>query len=436
MEAEVGTKERAPTQAPLPSLFSARPTGGHAGGALARRGLITTTSFSPLLHVLPFMHRQSPSEHSRAAADALDPASRGDGKAGGSWGLCTHLKSYGLNADFGIMSVLLALRPRTSLELGSGVGLYSSWLSRMAGTDAIGIEPKPLMRGVIESHPLGAGSLSQLVANFVNASGEAAACDSALPKFDLVFSINMAEHLPLWMHEPVADFLARHVHGFLVFAAGVPGEPGIGHIGNRPLEQWKEMFVRRGLVHLPKTSIKLRGTARNVDNRKNFQAFTTPAAPLGRAWDDPYDERVKAVAARKRSDFPPASHAWLASKECLGAVRASIEAHNRDLCNATHSVATFADGEKPGHRINATVALPQRMSPTNSGPPVRVPWLARHRLRLGELFLWPELVVEQSKCWIYSPMVRQKLEAAQAQGLLGLGRTTLLRPSTTMAGAK
>ena len=250
-------------------------------------------------------------------ADA-DAASKGDGKGGGSWGLCTHLRSYGLNVDFGILSILLALRPRSSIELGSGVGLYSSWLNKMAGTSpAVGIEPKPLMRPLISlQKPPGSG-LMQLMANMVNATGQAAKCDVALPTFDLVFSVNMAEHVPIQMHEGIADFLVRRTGGFLVFAAGTPGEPGIGHISNRPLHEWKAMFEKRGLVHLPRTSSKLRGTARNIDNRRNFQAFTTQDAPLGRAWDDPVEKRYNDSQARTRPGFPPPEFGWLASKECL-----------------------------------------------------------------------------------------------------------------------
>lgn len=99
-----------------------------------------------------------------------------------------------------------------------------------------------------------------------------------------------------------------------------------------------------------------------------------------------------------------------------GAVRVGVEGRDKDLCNATHSVRQ----SEPGvwyHRANATVALPPRMAPHNTGPPIRVPWLARHRLREGENALWPELVVEQAKCFSYLPSVKAKLEVAARNGL-------------------
>ena len=55
---------------------------------------------------------------------------KGAAAHGGHWSACTHLKSYGLNVDFGVLNMLLALQPRSSLELGSGMGLHTSWLQR------------------------------------------------------------------------------------------------------------------------------------------------------------------------------------------------------------------------------------------------------------------------------------------------------------------
>lgn len=228
----------------------------------------------------------------------------------------------------------------------------------------------------------------------------------------------MAEHLPLRMHAALADFLARHVGGLLIFAAGVPGEPGIGHVGNRPLKEWQRLFEARGLVHLPRTSTKLRGTARNVDNRKNLQAFAARSAPLGKGWDDDPDLRKNMSASRRRPGFPPEQFRWLETKECAGAVRVGIEANGRDLCNATHSVSTVEPGSGGHHRTNASVALPSRMTP--SGVIARVPWLTRHRLRQGELALWPELVVEQAKCFSYLPTARKRLDVAARLGVVGL----------------
>jgi hypothetical protein len=48
------------------------------------------------------------------------------------------------------------------------------------------------------------------------------------------------------------------------------------------------------------------------------------------------------------------------------------------------------------------------------------PFVVPHRLRQGELALWPELVVEQAKCFSYLPTARKRLDVAARLGVVGL----------------
>ena len=153
-------------------------------------------------------------------------ASGASGRSGGAWGHCAHLRHYGLNVDFGAANFLLQLQPRTSLEFGCGLGLYTGFLRTMAGTAAIGIEPNRMPA-------IGFRGAAQLAANVIggkagSAGAEERACEAALGTFDLVFSIEVAEHLPSDLHGTLADMLVRHTRGFLVFSAGRPGQKGIG----------------------------------------------------------------------------------------------------------------------------------------------------------------------------------------------------------------
>ena len=68
--------------------------------------------------------------------------------------LCTHLRTYGLNFDFGVASALLALAPlESSFELGCGLGLYTSWLQRLGRVRlALGIEPNPMPHSIFGEH--------------------------------------------------------------------------------------------------------------------------------------------------------------------------------------------------------------------------------------------------------------------------------------------
>ena len=321
------------------------------------------------------------------------------GGRGGAWGQCIHLRNYGLNVDFGLAAELASLRPRSSLEFGCGLGLYTGFLHQVAGTRrALGIEPNAMPFA-------GFRGAQQLRADLVvNVSAAAGACESQLGSFDLVFSIEVAEHLPPALHGKMAALLARHTHGFLVFSAGRPGQPGVGHIGNRPQAEWEREFTSRGLVPLPRTRHRLSGVARNTEHRQNLLAFAGPGAPLG-LWHDEPDGSLTfrtATEQRKRPGFPPETLAHLVDAACRKVVKRDVEHGNADGCNATHGVNLGSH-----YHGKQTVQLPESLAPGG-----RVPWLARHRLRAGELALWPELVIEHARCYEYRKPIRDQLVSA------------------------
>ena len=106
-----------------------------------------------------------------------------------SLSLLASLWQYGLNFDFGLANGLLLLRPHSALEFGCGLGLYVSWLHRMAGVPGIGVEPNRMPASVF-----GAGSAwpKQLVVNFLNKTDtQALQCETALPRVDLVYTLEV-----------------------------------------------------------------------------------------------------------------------------------------------------------------------------------------------------------------------------------------------------
>ena len=66
-------------------------------------------------------------------------------------------------------------------------------------------------------------------------------------RFDLVQSLEVAEHLP---PSCAASFVATLVrHGDIVlFSAAVPGQGGLHHINERPYEDWRDLFAAHGYV--------------------------------------------------------------------------------------------------------------------------------------------------------------------------------------------
>lgn len=68
-------------------------------------------------------------------------------------------------------------------------------------------------------------------------------------RFDLVQSLEVAEHLPESCAESFVDTLVSHGDKIL-FSAAVPGQMGVQHINEQPYEYWRDKFALRGYVLL------------------------------------------------------------------------------------------------------------------------------------------------------------------------------------------
>jgi SAM-dependent methyltransferase len=65
-------------------------------------------------------------------------------------------------------------------------------------------------------------------------------------RFDLVQSLEVAEHIPPESAEQFVDNLVAHSAGFVLFSAAPPGQGGEHHVNEQPYEYWREKFGRRG----------------------------------------------------------------------------------------------------------------------------------------------------------------------------------------------
>ena len=64
-------------------------------------------------------------------------------------------------------------------------------------------------------------------------------------RFDLVQSLEVAEHLPAACADTFVDNLARH-GDVILFSAAVPGQGGEHHVNEQPYEYWRSKFAQRG----------------------------------------------------------------------------------------------------------------------------------------------------------------------------------------------
>ena len=65
-------------------------------------------------------------------------------------------------------------------------------------------------------------------------------------RFDLVQSLEVAEHIPAVSAATFVDNLTRHSQGLVLFSAAPPGQGGEFHVNEQPYQYWRELFARRG----------------------------------------------------------------------------------------------------------------------------------------------------------------------------------------------
>ena len=182
-------------------------------------------------------HPQQPhQQHHSLTQHVVNPSLHQDsdyiGSHGGAWSPCTHVR-HSLNFDCGLALYLRdEFRPRSVLEFGSGLGLYVDFFYRKYNVSrAIGIEPI-IMRlphdiSVYKSFDNFTEYPSQSTFNIKKYNNETRAkYDSQLGTFDLVYSIEVAEHIDYKYHYALADFLSSRTNRYLMFSAAHLGQTG------------------------------------------------------------------------------------------------------------------------------------------------------------------------------------------------------------------
>ena len=162
------------------------------------------------------------------------------------------------------------LKPASILEFGCGLGLYCDFLKTQLGIkEVFGIEPEP-MDGIFDL-PNGP---EQLAINIF--------LDKHPPplekKFDLVMSIEVAEHIPRDKHDFLFDFLVSHTSNWIVFSGARVGQGGHGHIAERDEEDWKSEFLKRGMIFQDELTrnVRLACDKKNINHRQNLMVFRRP----------------------------------------------------------------------------------------------------------------------------------------------------------------
>ena len=213
------------------------------------------------------------------------------GEEGGQWTACTHLKIYGLNlATYFLRFLAYKIRPRTVLELGCGLGTTSDYLVRHVpgGASVTCVEPEPMLGEVFNRHPT--MRARQLAFNAFEAGSQGCYNQLLGSKFELVLSVEVAEHIPAKHHPNMIKLLAGAVApgGHLVFSGARKNQGGTGHLpeSSRSREEWQALFEAEGLKYadgLSKMAQKASYPDRSYDLFINLLTMRRPAEGMSHA---------------------------------------------------------------------------------------------------------------------------------------------------------
>lgn len=243
------------------------------------------------------------------------------GSVGGAWSAETHLSSYGFNVDYGLMEVLESscrdienshipdgegkwhqytssdsLHPLNGwwvppanqrsinckvLEVGCGVGVYVDMFKKELAKKhrkVFGIEPNP-MGGTFKR---GKGGPEQLVLDILSYDGDITELAKSISEeklggeyFDLIYSIEVFEHMPLDRHDDAVKFLAALAHDGtkLIFGSASKGQKGIGHIGGRSKSDWENIMAKHGFIKSDQETALATGMMEEYNHRVNTNVY-------------------------------------------------------------------------------------------------------------------------------------------------------------------
>lgn len=100
-------------------------------------------------------------------------------------------------------------------------------------------------------------------------------------RFDLVISVEVAEHLPATVADNFVDLICRYGN-CVVFTAATPGQGGRDHVNEQPNQYWIEKFNDRGFQFLEDQTVRWRNTWKSKEvapwYSQNLMLFATESS--------------------------------------------------------------------------------------------------------------------------------------------------------------
>jgi|GEM_PF-3566151 len=190
------------------------------------------------------------------------------GEHGGAWTAETHKTLYPGLFNHGLAHYITQnFNPTTVLEFGSGLGDLARYIAENSTCETVHcIEPLIMPDDVKKN-----AKITQFTSDIFAAKEP----DHFLPQYELVLSIEVAEHVERTNHDFLFDFLVKHCKKWIIFSGARVGQGGHGHIAERPEEEWRSELVSRGM-HFRADLTSAARTAcdqKNVNHRRNVMVF-------------------------------------------------------------------------------------------------------------------------------------------------------------------
>jgi len=143
------------------------------------------------------------------------------------------------SAEIVVSIILEFFKPKSVLDVGCGIGTWLNVFSRYGIDDLLGIDgdfvDKNLLYKYINKEQFKPLDLEK---SFYLER-----------KFDLILSLEVAEHLSKSSANDYVDSICRH-SDVVIFSAAVPGQGGQNHLNEQWPSYWAEKFAKNGYVFL------------------------------------------------------------------------------------------------------------------------------------------------------------------------------------------
>jgi len=188
---------------------------------------------------------------------------------GGAWSVDLHMQERYHDPVIVETALKLIKEPVTSvMDVGCGLGLYLGDFHRLGTKRCVGVEPSPMDKD--PESPFYSGDCKQFqIDAFALNQPEVDLKET----FDVVMSVEVVEHIDREKHTRFFNFLTKHAKHTIIFSGAYKDQGGIGHISERPWEEWKQEFESRGWIFDETASESLRKVSKYPWFRSNLAIF-------------------------------------------------------------------------------------------------------------------------------------------------------------------